>query len=217
MFLLRSFTGFQTRASCPDAIDHYIACLNDQDCDACDVEQRRYYELCIGEPGDLVCGPFCAELEVGCTPYTSFGFRGAGCEAMCKDASAEISCLEALYAFDACTPKSGYACTSVDTSCDQNVGRVSTSCGWAPTTPEPSEVTFCETAASEQCRCGLYDGETCETMASQRCLFHVALPLCGDAIETFRVCMENFAVCNRDALRGNCLTEWDAYAVVGTI
>lgn len=210
--------GQEERADCAGAAQGYADCVHGRSCgadelDECAEDARRYDELCVSQPGAQVCPMFCTELAVGCTPYPTFGLRGAGCEGQCKIAAAELDCLEALYGFDACSAGSGYACHPLPDDCDDEVAEVQELCeGMAGSSADPDELELCEAIATEQCRCGLWEASDCATLAGNRCLFELGYGAsCKSAIEAFDACMQALPTCDRDALHDQCLPEWEAY------
>lgn len=210
--------GMRERPECPSAAEGYAGCTEGRACgaadlDACAEDSRRYEELCVSRPGALVCPSFCAELEVGCTPYEYFGVRGPGCTESCESATEDLECLEALYQFDFCSPGTGYACEPLAGSCDEAVSLVQTHCeGLQPVTPDPDEESFCADVAGEQCRCALWTSPDCAVLASNRCQFNLGFGEdCRGATVAFDACMRALPECDRDALRDACLDEWTAY------
>ncbi|MCA9580931.1 MAG: hypothetical protein KC416_03995 [Myxococcales bacterium] len=206
-------------ATCEASYVDYKTCLEGRTCEddglgACPHESRQYHELCVGQPGDLVCAPFCSELEVGCTPYAVFDIRGAGCEATCGDAAKDLSCLEALYLLDECEEPSGYSCEPISDDCLAEAQGAAEACDWKSVTADMDEVTFCEKASEAQCDCGLWPAGDCQALATQRCLYSLGFGAdCKAATEAFDECIGDIMACDRDALRDSCKPEWDAYAM----
>jgi hypothetical protein len=204
--------------ACADAAVTLAGCFEGRSCEAglgeaCRIEDMRYHELCLEQPGEYVCRNFCVELQMGCIPYELFGFRGDGCEEACKASAADLACLEAHYAFDQCTPGMMFACGAWTEDCATEAASAVDLCeGWQPVTPDPEELSFCGAVAPHQCDCGLWSGEDCVPMATNRCMFLLGRgTACRDATEAFDACMTTIESCNRDKLRDECLPEWDAW------
>lgn len=203
---------------CPGA-EPWADCLDATVCGAtptsdCEIAEMRYHEVCLGTPGDWVCGYFCTELEDGCTAWEEFGYRGTDCVEKCTTAAQSAECREAIYDFDACTPGQRLACQLDDMSCGPQAEALITACdGWEPAVPNPTEDEACLTIATHQCDCGLRQPEVdCVQISANRCRFHLGLgQTCIDAVNDFDFCMAALQECDRDKLREDCLPEWDAW------
>lgn len=203
---------------CPSAADLYRQCMAGQECNAyfektCTTEKRRFHELCLSEPGWLVCFHFCTALEVGCMNYESVGFRGKGCEEACKQSANDLDCLETHYALDTCMGTQGYACGPFPELCQPQLDALVATCEkWAPAQVDQEQLMACQTYAVAQCRCGLFSGEACEALATQRCLFAFGRgQACIDATKAFHECMDPIPDCNRDVMREQCEAIWNTY------
>lgn len=207
--------GVRDREGCEDAAEAFARCAGAAVCDTidsvCTTSSTRYEEWCFQAPGALTCPLFCAELSTGCLPYARFGFRGEGCEATCRAGVETPACAEAHYTLAARLPARGFACTPPGDVVDAEIERVVAACApWETVTPDPEEVAFCEAAAADQCRCGLFATEDeCPRQATARCLFALGFgPACRTATEAFSACMSTVDACNRDTLRDRCGTPW---------
>ncbi len=208
----------KVNGACPEAALQYALSQQGKSCeavfgDACAYEQRRYNELCVTEPGDWVCFHFCSALEVGCLPYELVGFRGGDCDKACMEQAKDLQCLEAHYQLDECMGTHGYACGPFPATCTAQVQDLDQKCaGWAATTADAAERSACATYAPLQCQCGLFTGDSCVELATERCLYQFGNGLaCQQTTQAFYECMEGIQECNRDLLRETCLDDWDAY------
>ncbi len=204
--------------ACTDAAGALAECLDGRSCadglgDGCRIEEMRYRELCLDQPGQYVCRSFCVELQVGCLPYSLFGFRGDGCEEACKTSAADLGCLEAHYALDQCTEGMMYACGAWTGDCTTQAASMAELCdAWQPNSADPEEQSFCSAIAPHQCDCGLWSGEDCLSTATYGCLFLLGHGSpCREAMQSFDSCMTSIDACDRDKLRDTCLPEWEAW------
>jgi hypothetical protein len=207
--------------ACQDAVEQYGRCVDGTSCNRqenveCEVEQRRFLEICNGARGGSVCGEFCTELEIGCIPYTDVGFRGNGCDDECFANAANLDCLEAHYAVSECIADAGgrrYSCDPYGDLCIDEFDDLRLFCeSWEIVTPDPDEIALCEEAAALECECDYTLREVnCEIAARERCLYALGLgSVCENAIIDFNACMASIDECNRDILRDTCLPEWQA-------
>lgn len=211
--------AFETRSeTCPVVAGRYAECVDGRSCgdqsSACGLEQLRYHEVCLDEPGSLVCPQFCAEIATGCLPFEWFGMRSPACEATCGMGALDPSCREAHYALATCGEAHGYACEPIDGRCTALAQAVEAECEpWISVEPEPAEVAFCADVAPSFCRCGIWEpGDTCALRAERRCLFELGRgAACRERTEAFAGCLEALDPCDRDAARAHCLPLWEAW------
>lgn len=219
--------GAATRGeTCVATHEAYAACVTRHGCveqvtGACDDDWQRYFERCIGQPGDLSCFHFCAALDVGCLPYDEVGFRGDGCARACLDAAAELSCADAHHAVQQCMARAGglgFACQPFASSCTSELEQLRAVCPtWQQVDTDPEEVALCANAAARQCACGLWfepDVATCNTLAHARCLYTLGLgDTCAASIGDFDTCLASLATCTRADAQRSCTDTWEAWVL----
>lgn len=205
--------------ACTSAAELLSNCLEGRSCgdglgEACRIEEIRYLELCVAQPGTYVCYDFCTELEAGCTPYTLFGFRGPGCQEACEGSAGQLDCLEAHYELDRCTQGVAWSCGAWSGDCAPQAQQVVQLCEvWESLEADVQETEFCQTLAPVQCSCGLWEAPDCEIHAVNRCLFSLGFGVdCETSLEAFHDCMQAIESCSRDLLRDTCLPQWEATA-----